>query len=296
MKKFLQSQDSYTLHFATPKRFLTQKIISAKPKVIISLDLIDVKNLAKYNSQIKYLMYYIDIFSKRVTIITLKDKTKNSILLGLKKFFSQEDNHKYSRIYSDLESGLYSNLVKQYLSKIKKKLYSNSSKERKNSIAERGIRSFKNKLYKYLTHHKTFKFLDVIQDIVNSINNSWHRSLKSKELTPNILHQITDKDYLKSQFHKMYDTNIYSRVNKTSSHLHKINDIVRIPKTEYTQNQFYKKFNVLNTEELFRITDIKKNRYPYLYKLSDLSNEKIIGSFYSVELIPSALKKNILFK
>ena len=56
----------------------------------------------------------------------------------------------------------------------------------------------------------------------------------------------------------MYDTNIYSRVNKTSSHLHKINDIVRIPKTEYTQNQFYKKFNVLNTEELFRITDIKK--------------------------------------
>ena len=94
----------------------------------------------------------------------------------------------------------------------------------------------------------------------------------------------------------MYDTIIYSRVNKTSSHLHKINDIVRIPKTEYTQNQFYKKFNVLNTEELFRITDIKKNRYPYLYKLSDLSNEKIIGSFYSVELIPSALKKHILFK
>ena len=118
MKIFLQSQDSYTLHFATPKRFLTQKIISAKPKVIISLDLIDVKNLAKYNSQIKYLMYYIDIFSKKVTIITLKDKTKNSILLGLKKFFSQEDNQKYSRIYSDLESGLYSNLVKPYLSKI----------------------------------------------------------------------------------------------------------------------------------------------------------------------------------
>ena len=66
---------------------------------------------------------------------------------------------------------------------------------------------------------------------------------------------------------------------------------MRIPITEYTQNLFYKKYNILNSQELFRIIDINKERIPYLYKLADLANEKISGSFYEAELVPSVLKK-----
>ena len=84
--------------------------------------------------------------------------------------------------------------------------------------------------------------------------------------------------------------------NKKNHQLFKVNDIVRIPKTAYTQSHFFGKFNILNTEELFIIKKINRERFPYLYKLIDLSNEDIKGSFYDAELVPSALKKTYPIK
>ena len=120
VKTFLKGVDSYTLHRLSRKKFVTQKIIAGGPKTIICMDLIDMNKLSAYNNNIKFLMYFIDVFSKKVSVIPLFNKTKNSILYGLKSFFNINDNKKYSRLYSDFESGLYSNIVKLYL---KKKIY-----------------------------------------------------------------------------------------------------------------------------------------------------------------------------
>ena len=83
----------------------------------------------------------------------------------------------------------------------------------------------------------------------------------------------------------------YIRDNlKKKAQLFKVNDIVRIPRSEYTQSIFFKKYNILNSEELFKIVEIKKNRFPHLYTLEDLGKEKIEGSFYATELTPSSIK------
>ena len=117
VKKFLRNQDSYTLYRLTRKKYPTQKILSPKPKTIVSLDLGDLSKLSKYNKNVKFLMYFIDLFSKKVTLIPIRNKSKSSILNGLINFFSQENNHLYTHIYSDKESGLWSNEVKEYLNK-----------------------------------------------------------------------------------------------------------------------------------------------------------------------------------
>ena len=292
IKYFLKNQDVYSLHYPTQKRFLTQKIISAKPKIIIALDLIDMQTFSSFNNKIKYLMFFIDIFSRYITTIPIHSKTKYSILNGLKVFFKIKDNFKYSRIYSDMESGLKSQISMQFLNENRIHLYTNTSKERKNYIAERGIRTLKSKLYKFMTHENTNTYIHVLPKIVKSLNNSHHTSLKNKDLTPKILHEIRNRDILKKQFQKMF-----KRPNNKKKHqLFKVNDIVRIPKTDYTQNQFFKKYNILNTEEVFKIKQINRERFPYLYKLIDLSNEDIKGSFYEAELVPSALKKTYPIK
>ena len=118
-RKFLSTQDSYTLHKPTKKTFLTQQILAPKPKVIISMDLIDIKNISEFNDGFKYLILYVDVFSKYLSTIPILDKTKESILMGLKAFFNKNDNYKYSRIYSDMESGLYSNLIRNLKKKKK---------------------------------------------------------------------------------------------------------------------------------------------------------------------------------
>ena len=294
IKSFLKHQDGYSLHYPTHKRFLTQKIISAKPKIIIALDLIDMQNFSSFNNKIKYLMFFIDIFSKYITIIPIQNKNKFSILHGLRIFFKMKDNFLYSRIYSDMESGLKSQITKQFLNENRIHLYTNTSYERKNSIAERGIRTLKSKLYKFMTHKNTNTYIHALPKIVESLNNSHHTSLKNKNLTPKILHEIKDRNILKRQFQKMFQ--IKRPINKKKHQLFKVNDIVRIPKTDYTQNIFFKKYNILNTEELFKIKQINRERFPYLYKLIDLSNEDIKGSFYEAELVPSALKKTYPIK
>ena len=73
--------------------------MAPKPLTILSLDLADFSKLSKYNRNIKFLMFFIDLFSKKVSVIPIKNKSKNSILKGLINFFSQENNHLYSLIY-----------------------------------------------------------------------------------------------------------------------------------------------------------------------------------------------------
>ena len=290
VKIFLRNQDSHTLYKLTRKKYPTQKILAPKPLTILSLDLADFSKLSSYNRNIKFLMYFIDLFSKKVSVIPIKNKSKTSILNGLINFFNQDNNHLYTRIYSDKESGLWSNNVKQYLNKNRKILYTNTSKERKNSPAEIGLRILKNKIYKYMSHFKTNKYIDKLDDIVYSINNSNNRSLKNKYLTPSILHNIKNRIFIKQQFQKMF--NINSGKKYQEKHSFKVGHTVRIPNLERTQNIFFKSFYPSNTFEIFKISSIDKRRKPYLYNLIDISpnRNKIFGSFYANELTRTNLK------
>ena len=256
VKTFLKGVDSYTLHRLSRKKFVTQKIIAGGPKTIICMDLIDMNKLSAYNNNIKFLMYFIDVFSKKVSVIPLFNKTKNSILYGLKSFFNINDNKKYSRLYSDFESGLYSNIVKLYLKKNNISVYSNSSVERKGAVAERNLQTLKKIIFKYLTHNNSFKYIHVLNDIVYSLNNRTHSSLKNNRLTLEILHNITNSFFLREQFFLMFS------INKSKHIIHsqslKINSYVRMTNVSRTQNLFFKSYNVSNTPEIFKIYDIEK--------------------------------------
>lgn len=90
--------------------------------------------LSRYNKGYKFLMFFIDVFSRKNTVIPIKSKSKIDILKGLKSFFNINDYKSYSRIYSDMESSLYSKVVQNDLHSIKVSTYSNFSYERKNFI------------------------------------------------------------------------------------------------------------------------------------------------------------------
>ena len=95
-------------------------------------------------------------------------------------------------------------------------------------------------------------------------------------------------------FQDMY--NINKKFKEKNSHSLKINQLVRIPYTGRTQDIFHKSYNIVNTQEIFKIVEIDKKETPFLYKLEDLSGEKIRGSFYLEELTPAELKKIIPLK
>ena len=54
--------------------------------------------------------------------------------------------------------------------------------EGKSVVAERFIRTLKNKIYKHMTTISKNVYIDVLNDIVNKFNNTVHRTIKLKPI------------------------------------------------------------------------------------------------------------------
>ena len=53
-------------------------------------------------------------------------------------------------------------------------------KKRKSVVAERFMRTLKNKVYKYITSTSKNMYVDKLDDIVNKYNNAYYRTIKMK--------------------------------------------------------------------------------------------------------------------
>ena len=54
--------------------------------------------------------------------------------------------------------------------------------EGKSVVAERFIRTLKNKIFKYMTAISKNVYIDILDDIVNKYNNTVHRIIKMKPI------------------------------------------------------------------------------------------------------------------
>ena len=128
------------------------------------------KSLRKYNKGIKYLLRANDLFSKFPCIVTLKDKRGVTILNAFQKIISKR---KAYEIWVDQSDEFYNNLFKRFLRINNVEMYSTYS-EGKSVVAERFIRTLKNKIFKHMTAVSKNVYFDVLDDIVKKIQR--HRS------------------------------------------------------------------------------------------------------------------------
>ena len=135
--------------------------------------------------------------------------------------------------------------------------------EGKSVVAERFIRTLKNKIYKYLTSISKNVYIDELDDIVNKYNNTYHRAIKMKPI------DVKDNTYI----------NIDKGVNDKDPKF-KVGDRVRISKYK---NIFAKDYTPNWSEEIFVIKRIKST-VPWTYIINGLKGEEIIGTFYEKEL------------
>ena len=140
--------------------------------------------------------------------------------------------------------------------------------EDKSIVAERFIRTLKNKLYKHMTATGGNVYYDVLDDIVNEYNNTKHNTIKMK---PKDVENNNKRVYIDEH-------------NEKDSRF-KVGDRVRISKFE----NILAKGNTPNwSREIFIVNKIN-DTVPYTYNVKDLNDEEIIGSFYDRELQKSIL-------
>ena len=120
--------------------------------------------IKKNNKGIKYLLYAIDLFSKYVFVVPLKDKKGISIVNAFDKIIKQ-CNRKPNKIWVDQGSEFYNRDFKKWLSDINIEMYSTYN-EGKSVVAERFMRTLKNKLYKHMITTSKNVYYNVLADVV----------------------------------------------------------------------------------------------------------------------------------
>ena len=138
------------------------------------------QSLSKYNKGIKHLLCAIDLFSKYACVVPIKDKKGTSIVNAFKKILN-DSNRKPNKIWVDQGSEFYDNTFKDFFKINNIEMYSTCN-EGKSVVAERFIRTLKNKIFKHMTAISKNVYFNVLDDIVNKYNNTVPRAIKMKSI------------------------------------------------------------------------------------------------------------------
>ena len=139
-----------------------------KEKFIHNLETIFVTiSLSKYKEGIKYLLCAIDLLSQYAQVIPLKDKKGNSIANAFQKIISEGRKLNKTWVYQGSE--FYNNSFKYFLKINTTEMYSTYN-EGKSVVAERFIRTLKNKIFKHMTAISKNIYFDVLDDVVYKYN------------------------------------------------------------------------------------------------------------------------------
>ena len=205
------------------------------------------------------------MYSKYAFVIPLKEKKGISIVNGFNKIIKQS-NRKPNKIWVDQGGEFYNNVFKKWLLDNDIIMYSTYN-EGKSVVAERFIRTLKNKLYKHMMATGKNGYYDVLDDIVNEYNNTKHNTIKMKPI------DVGDNKRVYIDEHNEKDSRF------------KVGDRVRISKFK---NIFAKGYTPNWSREIFIVNKIN-HTVPFTYNNKDLNDKEIIGSFYDRELQKSIL-------
>lgn len=132
-------------------------------------------------------------------------------------------------------------------------------------------------MYRYFRHKQTYKYLDVLQDLVNNYNHRQHRSLGLFRHADGNRENANEVRYYACDAAKR---GVVKKKKTKRPFKFKIGDLVRIT---YLRHPFQRDYQQKWTEELFKIRHRYIRQGILVYQLKDFSNEDIDVIFYQPE-------------
>ena len=196
----------------------------------------------------------------------MKNKTAHSLLEAFDSILSE--GRKPEKLRTDKGIEFLNETFQQNLKK--KNIHFYTANEPKASVVERVNQTLKSKLYRYFTAVNSLHYIDVLQDLVDSYNNTYHRSIGRAPATVSLLNVGT------------VGRKLYGEMNSTPPKKFKfrVGDHVRL---SLLKPLFKKGYKMSWTEEIFQITH-QLSRTPVVYTVQDLLERPIEGTFCEEEL------------
>lgn len=271
---YLKNQDGYSLHKDRRVNYKTSKTYSFTKNNIWMVDLSSLVHIAEENDNVKYLLFCIDVYSRYLWVKPLKTKYSAEVADKFIEIFN--DGHIPAYICADEGSEFKGNTLQLF--KTFNIGFYNVYGKAKASLVERVQRTIKSRIFRYLTIKNSKRYIDELNNIVESYNITPHSSTK---LTPK-------QKYL---YNTVYEYPLFEKCQ--SKPKFKVGEHVRVSRI---LKEIQKSFEGTFSYQIFVIDKIVCRSGLHVYRLKDLNNDTILGIFYEQELQSVNYDKNAPFR
>lgn len=257
------------LHRGARRNFTRRRTIMMGIEDTLQADLVEMIPYATRNKSMKYILTVINIFSKKAFARALKNKTGPEVTKAMESILDSM-RHPIHNLHVDNGKEFYNASMKSMLRERNINMYSTFT-TKKAAIVERFNRTLKSKMWKQFSYRHSYKWIDILQELVDDYNNTKHRTIKMR---PNEVNKENERYLLRTVYNS--DT-IWSQKKRTKF---KLGDLVRMSKYKHV---FSKGYTPNWTAEIFKINRILYTE-PITYLLTDLDGNDIQGTVYQQEL------------
>jgi len=267
--KALQSSSTYTKHKNVRHTYSRRKVNVHTSNYLWQVDLIILNKYAKVNKNFNYLLTVIDTFSKKAYVEPIKRKTGGDVTIAFSTIIRKADTRpKY--LACDMGKEFFNKTFEGFLKENDIKMFSVHS-VKKACVVERFNQTLMQRMQKYFDFSKSHKYIDVLQDIVTSYNNSKHRTIG---MSPNSVDKYNEMDvWLKT------NKDLYSKKWTRPKSITEGSFVrLKIPKST-----FEKAYSASYSSDIYRVGKVLDTK-PTTFKLIDKDGDCMLGSFYKEEL------------
>jgi uncharacterized protein YoxC len=258
--EWLSNQEVNQLYHKSKGKPKDIKSSMTTPNTILAIDLVDLqKNEVK---GFKYLLNGIDMGSRFVYSVPMKNKTDVEVLKAFKKIYTQSN---IRAIRSDNGSEFINNKFVEYLEKNHiKQILSEAGKPQSNGMVERANSTIKELIQKSIELNQNFDWVKNLKKLIDNINNSQHRITG---FTPNQIQEAFKNDD-NEILDKAYDTELKKKKGNLSQQEFKVRDLVRLHQPSDKTRQVWSN-KIYTVEKVFKP---QKSYSVYEYKLREFND------------------------
>ena len=267
--EFLRQDETSSVHKRIIRKFRRRQTVAHYPYDLCMADLAFYTGpgMAHANNGNKYILVFIDVFTKMCYVEPMKNKEALTTLIAFEKILRRlpyTPNH----VITDVGTEFY-NFHVQKLFEENGIIHYSLRGPHKASVAERMIQTLKGRLEKYFWKNKTKRYLDVLHTIVDNYNKTPHRSIGMAPIKVN-------RSNSEQVFKKLYK----DYAIKTDPRL-RVGDKVRIARLKTI---FEKGYTRRWSLELYSIVSAKSRGGVDYYKVADENGNILPRQRYYFEL------------
>jgi len=238
-----------------------------------SIDLADMQNIKSKNSNFRYILIAVDCLSKMLFTRALKNKTQLSVKDALLDIF-KETKRQPEALFADRGLEFNNSVVKTMLKGRNIKLYHSFTKL-KAFQAERYIRTLKARLYRYMTHNGRSHWVSALNQLTESLNQSYNRTIKMAPSNVNIKN-------VSEVWHNAYEKLIKQKRLSYQKQKFQVGDTVRVAVNKLAVGK--KSYTETYGPDLYKVKAVKYYHPVFIYSLEDENGIELEGGFYESEI------------